>query len=77
MSTKWKDAPLSNYQIHRISNAEAGYNYYLYIHALGQGIIMREKADETEYLYTDGGYSGSKWSNRTILDYDTYDKLVR
>ncbi len=75
MPTKFGDASLSEYIIHRTATAEGGYNYYLYIHPRGRAIIMREKEDETEYLYANAGRSDSQWSNRASLDYDTYDRL--
>lgn len=72
---QWLDAPLSEYMIHRIADAESGYNYFLYIHARGQAIVMREKADETEYLYAKAGIGDSQWGSRASLIYITYDKL--
>ena len=77
MGTEWRDTPLSNYQIHNIARNEDGYNYYLYIHADGRAIIMRELLDETEYLYSRAGFGDSKWDVRDTLDYVTYDKLAR
>ena len=75
MGTLWGDTPLSEFQISKVAEAEGGYNYFLYIHARGYSVIMREKADETEYLYADGGFSGKNWSSRDSLEYTTYDKL--
>jgi len=82
MPTKWRDAPFTDYQIHRIALGESGeetgetYNYYLYIHATGQAIIMREKEDETEYKYANAGSGENQWSNRTTLMYINYDQLI-
>jgi len=75
MATKFGDSSLQEFMIHRIATAEGGYNYYLYIHSRGRAIVMREKVDETEYLYANAGRGESQWSNRSLLDYDTYDKL--
>ena len=77
MATKFLDAPLSEYTIHKIALAESGYNYYMYIHATGQILIMREKEDETEYLYADGGRSkAGSWASKVGLDYKYYDELA-
>ena len=76
MATLWGDACFTDFSISRIAKNESGYNYYLYIHAKGYSIIMRELLDETEYLYTAGGYSGKDWADRGSLVYNTYDKLV-
>jgi len=78
MPTKFQDSPLSDYQIHRIALAEGGYNYYMYIHPTGQIIIMREKTDETEYLYKDAGRSKTgAWAHRAEGTYTYYDELTR
>jgi len=76
MPTKFGDAPLSDYQIHRIAENEDGYNYYMYIHSTGQIIIMREKTDQTEYLYKNAGRNKtSAWANRASGTYSYYDEL--
>ena len=82
MGTNWKEVPIHEYMISRCAYNEVGedsaetYNYYLYVHALGQVIVMREKTDQTEYLYADGGNDReTTWSNRAILDYKYYDKV--
>ena len=85
MATKWLDAPLYEYMIHNIAEGEAGeetgetYNYYLYIHPVGQALIMREKTDGTEFRYVNGGFNAGEtnWSSRTTLSYINYDALVR
>lgn len=77
MGTKWGDTRFSDFTIHRIAKDEAGsetgvlYNYYEYIHALGYQLVMREKIDETEYLYAEGAFT-----DRATLSYDGYDKLA-
>lgn len=71
MGTKYGDAPLRDYQIHRIATAEGGYNYFEYIHSKGLRIIMREKEDGSEYLYGLG-----TWANRASLSYINYNKLA-
>lgn len=77
MGTKWGDTIFLQFTIHRIAREEAGaetgvlYNYYEYIHALGYKLVMREKVDETEYLYAEGVFA-----DRVILSYDSYDKLA-
>lgn len=77
MGTEWGDTTLSDFTIHRIAKDEAGaetgvlYNYYEYIHALGYKLVMREKVDETEYLYGKGAFP-----DRATLTYDSYDKLA-
>jgi len=84
MATKWLDAPISEYMIHNIAEGESGdetgetYNYYLYIHPIGQALIMRENTDGTDYRYAKAGLniSDSLWESRTILSYVTYDALV-
>jgi len=82
MGTKFRDTELSEYMIHNIGKNESGevsgvlYNYYLYIHPKGQAIIMREKSDETEYRYANGGTGTSRWANRENLTYITYDELA-
>lgn len=75
MATNFGDAPISEYMVHKIAKAEGGYNYYLYIHPRAKAIVMREKTDETEYLYANAGFGDSQWDNRDSLTYDTYDKL--
>lgn len=72
MATKYGDSPLSDFQIAKVATAEVGYNYYLYIHALGYKIVMREKVDGTEYKYAEF----TTWANRAILVYVDYDKLA-
>lgn len=73
MGTKWGDSPLNNFQISRIALDEAGYNYYLYIHAMGFKVIMREKTDNTEYKYAE---LTEHWADRATLTYVDYDKLA-
>ena len=82
MATNWKDAPIHEYQVSRCAYDETGeesgvlYNYYLYVHALGQVVVLREKVDQTEYLYADGGLDKElAWTNRETLDYKYYDKI--
>lgn len=82
MSTKWRDAPLDDFVIHKMAEGESGeetgvtYNYYLYIHPTGQSLIMREKSDYTEYKYANSGLGESQWNNRISLTYTNYDQLV-
>lgn len=76
MGTIWLDAPLSEYMIHKIAEAEGGYNYYLYIHAKGQSLVMRENTAGDEYLYAKSGQGGADWATRASLSYITYDKLI-
>jgi len=71
MSTKWGDATLYSFQIHRISELESGYYYYEYIHAKGFKLVMRENEAQTEYKYAEGSYD-----NRDSLSYINYDKLA-
>jgi len=73
--TKWGDAPLNTFQIAKIAEAESGelYNYYLFIHALGYKIVMREKIDNTEYKYAE---LTVVWADRATLTYVDYDKLA-
>ena len=85
MGTRWLDAPLHEYMIHNIAEGEEGeetgetYNYYLYIHPVGQVLLMRENTDETEYRYANGGLNAGEtlWANRATLTYVNYDALVR
>ena len=73
MGTKWGDTPLSDFQIAKIAENEDGYNYYLYIHARGFKVIMREKTDGTEYKYAE---KSKAWSERATEEYIEYDELV-
>lgn len=73
MGTKWGDTPLLNFQIAKIAENEDGYNYYMYIHALGYKIVMREKTDGTEYKYAE--ITGN-WDTRATLNYVNYDRLA-
>jgi hypothetical protein len=76
MATNWKDAPIHEYMVSKCAYAEGGYNYYLYVHALGQVIVLREKIEQTEYLYADGGTDKTtSWTNRAILEYKYYDLI--
>ena len=76
MATKFGDSPISAYVIHKIEENLDGYNYYLYVHPKGQAIIMREKIDNTEYLYAKAGSGlNNKWATKNMLDYITYDQL--
>jgi len=76
MGTNWKDAPLHEYMISRCAYDEAGYNYFLYVHPLGQVVLLREKTDQTEYLYADGGKNKTTaWTNRATLSYKYYDEI--
>jgi hypothetical protein len=76
MATNWKDAPIGQYMVSRCAYNEGGYNYYLYVHPLGQVVILREKTDQTEYKYADGGRDKSgSWNDRDVLDYKYYDEI--
>ena len=76
MKTNWKDAPISEYMVSKCAYDEGGYNYYLYVHPLGQVVVLREKIDQTEYKYADGGQSKSlSWTNRATLVYKYYDEI--
>lgn len=75
MSTNFFDRPLSEFVIHASALAEGGYNYYLYIHPRGQGLVMREKTDSTEYKYANAGINGVNWAGRAGLSYVNYNSL--
>lgn len=71
------DTKFSDYVIHKIANSESGFNYYLYINARGNAIIMRENIAGTDYLYANAGYSDKQWTNRASLTYVTFDMLSK
>ena len=71
MATKYGDAKLGDFQIHRISELEIGYVYYEMIHYKGFKIVMRESENQRNYLYAVGTYA-----NRASLSYGDYDKLA-
>lgn len=76
MATNFKDEPIHEYMVSKVALNEEGYNYYLYVHPLGQVVVLREKTDGTEYLYADGGRSKtSAWANRVTLNYKYYDQI--
>jgi len=47
---------------------ESGYNYYAYINAQGEWVIMRENTAQTEYRYAQGG-KNFVWANRATYGY--------
>jgi hypothetical protein len=76
MSTNFKKASLSNFDIYKIAESEGGYNYYVFVHPEGQVLVMREKTDGTEYLFANGGYSpATAYTNRASLSYDNRSNL--
>ena len=70
MGTNYGNTPLRDFQIGQISELEVGYAYFEYVHAKGLKIVMRESADQREYKYAVGSFA-----NRSLLIYDSYDKL--
>lgn len=76
MSTNFKKAPLSSYSVEKIGEGESGYNYYAYVHPMGQVIIMREQISSEDILFADGGLSlTTAWADRVTLDYTTRDQI--
>jgi len=76
MGTNYRDAPLSDFVVHKKTiTVIDGYHYILCIHPKGAAIIIKEKEDESDYLYARAGFGNSEWANKTELEYDTYDKL--
>ena len=76
MSTDWKKSPLSDYSVHKVGENEGGFNFYCYLHSMGQVIIMREKIDGTEIDYANGGFDlTSAWANRATLAYKELSKI--
>jgi hypothetical protein len=76
MPTKFRDAPLSEYAITAVALAETGYNYYLYVHARGDAIVMRENTAGTEYRYANAATGTQHWAARATLTYVTYNDLA-
>ena len=76
MGTDYKKAPLSDYSIHRVKEADGGYNYYGYQHPKGQVIIMRETIATGDILYADGGYNlPTSFASRATLEYKELSKI--
>jgi hypothetical protein len=77
MPTNYKKAPLVNYQfIYQTITVLDGYYYFAYQHASGQVIIARQKSDESEMLYADGGFDlASAWADKVDLNYVPYAQL--
>lgn len=76
MATNYKKSPLSNYSVHKIAEGESGYNYYAYVHPMGQVIIMRETIATEDLLYADGGLDlTTAWASRASLTYTNIDQI--
>lgn len=81
MATKFFDAPLSEFIVHKIAENEDGeasgvlYNYYLRIHPRGKALIMRVTEDGLEIKFADAGRGEAQWANRKTLEYKNYDRL--
>jgi len=49
---------------------ESGYNYYGYIRANGEWVIMRENTAQTQYRFKLGASNyATNWTNRASLTY--------
>lgn len=67
---------LNGFPVHKVAKNESGYNYYGMINRAGIGIILREKTDETEYLFANAGNELAHWGNRANLSYVNINKVV-
>lgn len=76
MATNFKKTPLSDYSVHKIAEGESGYNYYGYVHSMGQVIIMRETIATQDILFADGGFNlTTAWAGRVDLTYKLKSEL--